>query len=81
LLNYFNSYAGEIFIDNIEYKNINRDFFINNISVINQVPYIIDGFSIRENLELGVVQKYSDADILGLLKKFGLKDKILKNRL
>ena len=36
----------------IELRKLSRDFFIDNISVINQVPYIIEGFTIRENLFL-----------------------------
>jgi ABC-type multidrug transport system ATPase subunit len=47
---------------------------------VNQVPYIIEGFSVRENLMLGVFEKVSDKKIVELLEKFHLKKKIFKNR-
>ncbi|MDQ7022647.1 MAG: ABC transporter ATP-binding protein [Candidatus Gracilibacteria bacterium] len=80
IMNFFNNYSGNIKIDNIEIKEIKRDFFKNNISIIDQVPYIINGFSIRENLLLGVNKKYNDEYIFELLEKFGIKKKILKHR-
>ena len=80
LMNYFNDYSWNILINDKELKNTKKDFFIKNISVINQVPYIIDWFSIRENLLLWVEKKYSEEDILQLLDKFWLKKKVLKNR-
>jgi len=42
LLNFFDNYEGLIKIDDIEIKNFDRKFFINNFSVINQLPYVID---------------------------------------
>ena len=80
IMNYFNEYSWKIKIDDIEIKKIKRDFFTQNISVINQTPYIIDGFSIRENLLLGVDKKYSDKYIFELLEKFWIKNKVLKHR-
>lgn len=80
LMNYFDSYNGSIQIDNQELKNFKREFFENNIAVITQMPYIIDGFSLRENLMLGVNKKYDDDMILEILDTFWLKKKILKNR-
>jgi len=69
-MNYFDSYNGSIQIDNQELKNFKREFFENNIAVITQMPYIIDGFSLRENLMLGVNKKYDDDMVLELLDTF-----------
>jgi len=80
ILNYFDDYKWNILIDSEELKNFKREFFMNNISVINQLPYIIEWFTIRENLLLWVNIKYSDDYILWLLDKFWLKKKVLKNR-
>jgi len=54
ILNYFDDYKWNILIDSEELKNFKREFFMNNISVINQLPYIIEWFTIRENLLLWV---------------------------
>ena len=81
LLNYFDSYKWNIFIGNNELKDFSRDFFIDSVSVISQIPYIIEWFTVRENLLLWVTKNYSDDDILNLLDKFWIKNKILKNRL
>lgn len=80
ILNYFDEYKWNILINNRELKEFKRDFFVDNISVINQIPYVIKWFSIRENLLLWVNKKYNDEYILKLLDKFWLKKKILKNR-
>ena len=80
LLNYFNDYKWNILIDSKELKDFKRDFFINNISVVNQIPYVIEGFTIRENLLLWVSKKYDDEFVLKLLDNFWLKKKVLKNR-
>ena len=81
IMNFFNNYSGNILINSHESKSIKRDCFISNISVINQVPYIIDWFTIRENIMLWVEGEYDDKSIINLLEKFNLKEKIYKNRL
>jgi len=81
LMNYFDEYEWSIKIDDKEINKFNRKFFEKNIWVINQTPYIIEWFTIRENLLLGVYKEYSDDYILWLLDKFWLKNKILKTRL
>jgi ABC-type multidrug transport system fused ATPase/permease subunit len=80
IMNYFDEYSWKINIDEINIKDIERDFFTKSISVINQVPYIINWFSVRENLLLWVNKKYSDDSILELLENFWIKKKVLKNR-
>lgn len=81
IMSYFKDYEWSILVDSKELKLLKRDFFVDNISVINQIPYIINWFSIRENLMLWVEKKYDDEFIFNLLNKFWLKDKILKNRM
>jgi len=80
LLNYFDNYEWDILIDWKQLKDFKREFFVNNVSVINQVPYIIDGFSIKENLFLWVDKEYEDDYVFSLLRKFWLEKKVLKNR-
>ena len=80
LMNYFDNYSWNLLIDNNEIKNIDKWFFTKNISVVNQEPYIIKWFTIRENLLLWVDKNYSDKFIFSLLEKFWLKDKVLKTR-
>lgn len=80
LQNFFENYEGSISIDSEEIKNFSRKFFEENISIINQIPYIIEGFTVRENILLGVFKEVSDEEIFELLEKFSLKKKILKMR-
>ena len=49
--------SGNIYIDNININDLDRDSIRNNISIITQNPYIFN-FSIRENLRLVRPQKY-----------------------
>lgn len=80
LQNFFDNYSWQILIDSSEIKNFSRDFFEKNISVINQIPYIIAGFTIRENILLWVEKEVSDEEIYEFLKKFKLDKKIEKMR-
>ena len=80
LMNFFSNYTWNILINSDEAKLISRESFVSNISVINQIPYIISGFSVRENLMLWVNKYYKDERIIELLEKFNLKDKIFKSR-
>lgn len=78
ILWHFDSFWWDLFFDNYDSKEFSRDFFWDNISVINQVPYILEEFSIRDNLLLWVNKKYTDEEIFSLLDKFSLKNKITK---
>jgi ABC-type multidrug transport system fused ATPase/permease subunit len=80
LFNSFDNYTWKIFIDSKELREFKRDFFNDNISLVSQIPYVIEWLTIRENLLLWVNKKYEDEYILSLLDKFWLKKKILKNR-
>ena len=80
LLNFFDTYKWSILVNQKEARDIKKQNFISNISVINQEPYIIEWFTIRENLMLWVEKEVSENKIIKLLEKFNLKDKIYKNR-
>ncbi len=60
-------------------REFSREFFEKNIAIINQIPYIVLGASIRENILFGVEKSYTDDEIMALLAKFGLDKKIKKN--
>lgn len=80
LQNFFDNYEWNISIEKEEIKNFSREFFEKNISIINQIPYIIEGFTVKENILLWVEREVSDEEIYDFLEKFWLKKKILKMR-
>ena len=47
----YDNYTGDIFIDNVNIKELTRDSIRDNISIITQSPYIFN-FSIKENLKI-----------------------------
>lgn len=81
LLWYFGNYWWEILIWSTDVKNISKWSLYDNISIINQVPYVLVDFSVKENLLLWVEKKYSDEYIMELLHKFWLGKKIKSLRL
>lgn len=80
LQNFFDNYDWEISIDGKEIKNFERKFFEKNISVINQIPYVIEGFTVKENILLWVEKEVSDEEIYNFLEKFWLKKKVERMR-
>ncbi|PID83911.1 hypothetical protein CSB09_03710 [Candidatus Gracilibacteria bacterium] len=80
LQGFFYRFQGKILFDKTSVGNLDRSFFEKNISVVSQTPYIIQGFSIRENLLLGVEKTPNDQKIWELLEKFHLDKKIKKHR-
>ncbi len=79
LQNFFDNYKWNILYGNTEVREFSREFFEKNIAIINQIPYIVLGASIRENILFGVEKSYTDDEIMALLAKFGLDKKIKKN--
>lgn len=69
---FFSDYDWNIMIWNQSLKELSRESFMKNISVITQVPYIMDWLTIKENLLLWVEKNYSDDYIVWLLEEFGL---------
>lgn len=73
---FFNTYKWDIKINGADAKKVKRERFEKNISIINQVPYVIEGLSIRDNIMLGVEKKYTDDQILQVLEQVRLRKKI-----
>ncbi|MCR2043287.1 ABC transporter ATP-binding protein/permease [Anaerosalibacter massiliensis] len=72
LLKYYDNYTGDIFIDNINIKNINSESIHNLISVIHQDVFMFDT-SFKNNLTL--FKNYSEQDInkvINICKLYGL---------
>ncbi|WP_050069736.1 ABC transporter ATP-binding protein [Anaerosalibacter massiliensis] len=72
LLKYYDNYTGDIFIDNINIKNINSESIHNLISVIHQDVFMFDT-SFKNNLTL--FKNYSEQDInkvINVCKLYGL---------
>ena len=66
---------GKIYIDGIEIDKLSRDTIRNNISIINQSPYIFN-FTIKENLKM-VKNDATDDEIIEACKKASLHDFIM----
>ncbi len=62
-----------IFYNNIKILDIHRDFFVNNVGIITQIPIIIP-YTIRENITLW--KNISDEKIYKYLEIFDLRKKI-----
>lgn len=70
LQGFFHNYTGEILLENKEIREFSREFFEKNISIINQDPFTLIGFTIRENLTVGCTKKYTDKELYYYLKLF-----------
>lgn len=71
----YNVDSGKILIDNHDINDLTLDSIRNNISVINQSPYIFN-FSIKDNLKL-VKDNASDDEIVDVCKKAQIHDYIM----
>lgn len=71
----YNVDSGKILIDNHDINDLTLDSIRNNISVINQSPYIFN-FSIKDNLKL-VKDNASDDEIVDVCKKAKIHDYIM----
>ncbi|MCP4523067.1 MAG: ABC transporter ATP-binding protein [Candidatus Gracilibacteria bacterium] len=80
LLGYFKDHSGNIYFGDKDIQVCTQDSLFDTISVINQIPYILNDFSVKENILLGVKKQVSDEEIYILLAKFGLDKKVKKLR-
>lgn len=64
-----NPKKGDIFIDDINIKNIDLNILRDKLSIISQEPFII-GSNLRDNID--PFHKYSDEKILDIVENFGL---------
>ncbi|MCK5320665.1 ABC transporter ATP-binding protein [Candidatus Parcubacteria bacterium] len=71
LANFLHPQEGKCLIDDIDYNNINQDFFIKNVVVISQEVELFN-ISLRENIVLG--QNISDEKIFDIFKEVDLYD-------
>lgn len=71
---YYNN-SGSIKLDNIDINDINKEFIRNNITTVNQFPYLFN-LSIRDNFKI-IKPEITDEEIFQLCDKVLLKDYIM----
>ena len=71
----YDNYEGDIFIDNYNIKNLDKDSIRGNITIVQQNPYIFN-MSIRDNLKL-VKKDLTEEEMINALKLACLNDFIL----
>lgn len=76
LLRFYDSYKGDIFINDINIKEINLQDLRKNIGVVSQDIWLFHG-TIRDNILYGN-EKSSEEDVIKISKKIGLHDYIEK---
>ncbi len=67
---------GQIFVDDISVNQIEHQSLLRQFAVIQQYPVIIWGFTIRDNLTIGVNKEVSDDKIWEQLEVVGLSNKV-----
>lgn len=76
LLHYYDNYSGSIKIDNIDLKDIEKDSFIDNVSIVYQEPFIFN-LSIKDNILLSN-QHATEEEFETACKKAKLDEFVLK---
>ena len=76
LLRLYDTESGEISINGVSMRRINPINLRKYISVLTQENFLIDSFSIRENLLLGVNREVSEEELKKLMEKFMFLEKI-----
>ena len=71
------SVNGKILIDNIDISKINLDFLRQNITIVSQEPFILEG-TLRENID--PLFKYKDNEILEILDSFNLFKDVINSK-
>ncbi len=74
LLRGFDPDSGDIQFDDFDLKNIHPEIVRSNISILQQEPFFIHDFSIRENLLIGANRDVSDEELWNILEKVKLKN-------
>ena len=77
---YFDNYEGKILLNWENEKIFDRLSLLENFWIINQEPFIMRGFSIRENMTFGVREKICDEKLWDMLKIFELENIVKKFR-
>ncbi len=78
LLRNYDPEKGKIMINNQDLKQFSPKHIRKYVSIITQSPLLLDNFSIRDNLLLGVEHKVNDTELWQLLAKLNLKTTIKK---
>jgi ABC-type multidrug transport system fused ATPase/permease subunit len=81
LLGYFETFQWELLLEGSNIVDYPYDEISKNISVVNQIPYVLTNFTVKENLFLWVEKEYTQEYIDALLEKFWLWKKIKNLRL
>lgn len=76
LMWFFEEFEWKITYDSTELKDIKNIFFETNISYVSQNPYIMEMFTLRENLLVWVNREVKEEELSVLLKRFWLEDRI-----
>jgi ABC-type multidrug transport system fused ATPase/permease subunit len=73
LMWYFDEYQWDIMYGNSDIKKIENSFFEWCISYVSQSPYLMENFTVKENLILWVEREITDTELFSYLKKFWLE--------
>ncbi len=79
LLRSFESKEGEILLNGKNIKEFKNSSVLDNISVIQQRPFLLPGYSIRDNLTLGIRDLVSDEKIWLVLNELGIQAVVEKS--
>ena len=80
LMSYFRSYTGEIYRGAHEQKTLRLEHTEQSIAVIEQEPFLLRWFTIRQNLLLWVKKEYTDDELYTLLSHFDMDNQIRELR-
>lgn len=76
LMGFYDDYEGEIFVNDINLRNIDKKFFLKNIGTLFQ-DFVKYEATFRENIAYGNLEDlYNDTKLFGIAKKFGLEQLI-----
>lgn len=78
MLRHYDPDSGEVLLDGVPVYKIDRNKYHQQIAWVDQSPLVIDSFSLRDNLLLGVIKKISDQALFELLSAVSL-DEIIKS--
>ena len=73
---FFDEFEWGISYANTDIKTIENSFFDSCISYVSQAPYLMENFTVKENLLLWVKKELSDEMLYSYLDKFSLEKKI-----
>ncbi len=72
ILRSFESSQGEMLLNGKDIKMFKNSSILDQISVIQQRPFLLPGYSLRDNLTLGIRKKVSEGQIWKVLKELGV---------